>query len=417
MFHRRGILTKRTGAILNRPVFERLLFAQCWEDPRLDREALRIQPGDGVLSVTSGGCNTLALALLGPARVVSVDLNHAQSWLLELKLAGARLDDHGAYLELLGVRPSRRRLALYRSCRDGLSPEARAFWDENRTAIGRGVLRSGRYERYLELFRKLLTVMQGPARIHRLFELETAEERRRFYETEWDTRAWRLFFRVFFSRAVLGRGGLDPAFFTYVDGIDDFGEHFRSLARHALCDLPARDNYFLAQICLGRYLNERALPAYLRPENFAALREAAPRVEVVTAELGTYLASQPDDAFDAFNFSNVFEWVSPPVFEKLLGETHRVARPNARLCYRNLLVRRRHPPSLNDRFRPEDDLAAALLRRDRSFVYSHFEVASVRKGLRPKEEHHAHHLESSHSSVDAGRSGLRDDRRAAALRR
>jgi len=45
--------------ILDRPVFERLLFAQCWEDPRLDAAALRVEPGQTVLSVTSGGCNTL----------------------------------------------------------------------------------------------------------------------------------------------------------------------------------------------------------------------------------------------------------------------------------------------------------------------------------------------------------------------
>ncbi len=52
--------------ILERPVFERLLFSQCWEDPRMDAESLCLKPGKTALVVTSGGCTALSLALLGP---------------------------------------------------------------------------------------------------------------------------------------------------------------------------------------------------------------------------------------------------------------------------------------------------------------------------------------------------------------
>ncbi len=361
--------------IHERAVFDRLLFAQCWEDPALDVEALRVRPGDRVVSVTSGGCNALALALEGAGTVYAVDMNAAQSALLELKLAGPVALDHAGYLELLGVRPSARRDALYARVRPLLSGRARAWWDAHGAVLRRDVLGAGRYEGYLGAFRALLHAIHGRRRIARLLECRSLDEQRRFYETEWDTAAWRLFFRVFFSRRVLGARGLDRAFFTYVEGIPDFGAHFLSLARHALTELPVRDNYFLAWICLGRYLDEEHMPAYLLRENFEALREAAPRVQVVTAEMGSLLAALPDASVGAFNFSNIFEWVSPAVFEATLREAHRVARPGARLCYRNLLVRRRHPLSLDALYAPEDGLAARLHFQDRSFVYSHFEVA------------------------------------------
>ena len=280
------------------------------------------------------------------------------------------------------MRRSAGRHALYVRCRSGLSPRSREYWDRNFAHIEVGVLRAGRYERYLGAFRRLLGLLEGRGRIDRLFESRSLEDQRRFYDEEWNTRAWRFFFRVFFSRAVLGFGGLDRSFFTYVDGIDDFGEHFLERARYALTAIPVRENYFLAQICLGRYLDERALPPYLRAENFESLRDAVERVEVVTEELGSYLACEPDSSIDRFNFSNVFEWVPPEAFERMLRETHRVARPGARLCYRNLLVRRRHPASLGHLFQAEDDLAARLHRADRSFVYAHFEVARVLKPAR-----------------------------------
>jgi S-adenosylmethionine-diacylglycerol 3-amino-3-carboxypropyl transferase len=311
--------------------------------------------------------------------VIAVDLNEAQSCLLELKIAGARELSHASYLQLLGALPSARRPRLYQACRAHLTPRARAYWDDHRGWIERGVIRAGRYERYLEAFRRLLILLQGRGRIHRLFVPRTAEERRRFFDEEWDTAAWRLFFRVFFSRTVLGRAGLDPKFFTYVEGIGGFGEHFRRLARHVLVDLPAEDNYFLAQICLGRYLNLRAMPPYLLEENFDRLRACLDRIEIVTGELGPVLASLPDGSVDAFHLSNIFEWFSPEAFEGALRQIHRTARPEARLCYRNLLVRRKHPVALDGLFAPEGDLAVRLLREDRSFVYSHFEVATVKK--------------------------------------
>lgn len=370
---------KSKPEILQRPVFGRLLFAQCWEDPRMDYEALQVQPQHTVLSVTSGGCNTLSLAALGPARVIAVDLNPTQSCLLELKIAGIRTLTHGEYLEFLGVRDSSARWELYHDVREALTPDARAYWDTQRPAIESGLLAAGRYERYLAAFRKLLRVIEGHRNIERLLACGSLEEQRRFYEQTWDSFRWRLFFRVFFSRTVLGLGGLDPRFFSYVNGVANFGEHFRKLTQHMLVDLPVRDNYFLAQIALGRYLDERAMPPYLLAENFETLRQTVDRIEIVTAELGTVLKDLPSSSVDAFNFSNVFEWVPPETFEAMLRETHRVARPGARLCYRNLLVRREHPRSLDHLFTPHDELAARLLYHDRSFVYSNFEVASVKK--------------------------------------
>jgi len=377
--HPRSARPSAAAPILERPVFERLLFAQCWDDPRLDAEALRAGPGHTVLSVTSGGCNTLALALQGASRVIAIDLNGAQSALLELKIAGARSLDHSAYLEFLGARTSRRRAALYRKCRTAMPARAQDYWDRKLGLIESGVLRAGRYERYLDAFRRLLWVLEGGRRVERLFTLRSLEEQRRFYETEWNTTLWRLFFRLFFSRGVLGLGGLDPSFFAYVEDIDDFGDHFLERARHALAEIPVRDNYFLAQICLGGYREDLALPPYLEAHNFRALQEAVERVEVMSEELGAFLARQPDESIDRFNLSNIFEWVPSATFERMLRAIYRVARPGARLCYRNLLVRRRHPDSFKDRFEAEDDLAARLLRADRSFVYAHFEIARVRK--------------------------------------
>jgi S-adenosylmethionine-diacylglycerol 3-amino-3-carboxypropyl transferase len=367
------------NSIHERPVFKRALFAQCWEDPRMDLEGLDPEPGHVVVSVTSGGCNTLSLATREPEKIYAVDLNPVQSWLLALKIAGIRSLEHGEYLELLGVRPSRRRAELYALSRDALYPAAADYWDARTADLGAGVLNVGRYERYLTAFRGLLRLIHGRRRIERLVGMSSLEKQRRFYDEEWDSRLWRAFFRVFFSRTVLGMGGLDPAFFTYVKGIGSFGDHFREQARHVLVDLPVTDNYFVAQICLGRYVNERSVPPYLLAENYPRLRRAVSRIQIVTDEMGSFLKSLPADSVDRFNFSNIFEWVPEAGFREMLQEAFRVSRPGGRLCYRNLLVRRRLPASLQPSLQVDRALSERLLSEDRSFVYSHFEVVRVRK--------------------------------------
>src|ERR1700688_4517816 len=58
-----------------------LLFGMSWEDPESDRRALAIQPGETLLTVTSGACNTLTLLLEDPGKVYAVDINPSQSHL------------------------------------------------------------------------------------------------------------------------------------------------------------------------------------------------------------------------------------------------------------------------------------------------------------------------------------------------
>jgi len=64
-----------------------VVYSNVWEDPELNRQALQVKPGQSVLSITSGGCNSLCLLLEDPSWVVSIDLNPAQLAMLELKRA------------------------------------------------------------------------------------------------------------------------------------------------------------------------------------------------------------------------------------------------------------------------------------------------------------------------------------------
>src|SRR5258708_426454 len=107
-----------------------LVYNTCWEDPRLDRQALNLRPDDTVAVITSARCNALDYALLAPRAIHAVDMNLRQNALLELKIAGIRHLDYEDFFELFGRGRCKRGPELYRrSLRGELSAPARAYWD------------------------------------------------------------------------------------------------------------------------------------------------------------------------------------------------------------------------------------------------------------------------------------------------
>ena len=98
-----------------------------WEDPG-------VREGDSVLVGAEGGDRLLALLAARPSRIAAVDFRPAQLHLLELKLAAVRGLRRGEYLELMGLRPSRRRRILYQEIRWKLPRESDEYW-LNRLAL------------------------------------------------------------------------------------------------------------------------------------------------------------------------------------------------------------------------------------------------------------------------------------------
>jgi S-adenosylmethionine-diacylglycerol 3-amino-3-carboxypropyl transferase len=348
------------------------MFTQSWEDPDCDRAALRPAPGESLLAITSGGDNVLGLLLCDPARIVAVDLNPAQSYLLELKMAALRRLGHHELLQLLGIRQGAGAAALLRRLRGDLGAPARAFWDAHPAWFARGLLTQGVFERYHALLRTLLRGVIGRARLEKLFRL-APEQQREFFEREWNTRAWRIMVRIACSKSMLGRR-LDPSWFADAE-LPSFGAHFAALVEHAIVALPAHGNYFLAQIFLGRYLDGTAMPDYLREEHFDTIRQRLDRIRIVTADIGVALRDLPARSIDCFALSNVFEYSPRELFDGALEQLVRAARPGARFALRNLLAPRRlaqHPAFV------VDAAAGKRLRdADRGFIYSHFESARL----------------------------------------
>jgi S-adenosylmethionine-diacylglycerol 3-amino-3-carboxypropyl transferase len=357
--------------------FGAIRYAQCWEDADILVSAL--QPAGRVcVSIASAGDNAFALLAAGASRVVALDLNPAQLACVALRAAAYRHLEHPEFLRLLGSRPSASsddRAALYARCRPALAPEVAAFWDARPALIAAGIGSAGKFENYFRLFRsRVLPLVHGRARVSEL--LDTPRDlaaRRAFYARRWDTWRWRLLFRVFFSRRLMGAIGRDPAFFHYVEG--SVADRILARTRHALAELDPTTNPYLHWILRGTH--GQALPYALREENFARICANLHRLEWHLCTVEDWLARPDAPPADTFNLSDIFEYMSADNTERILRAILARATPGARLAYWNMLVPRSRTDSLASRLHPLPELAAELHAQDKAWFYSRFVVEEV----------------------------------------
>ena len=354
--------------------FSQIRYAQCWEDADVLLGGLDVQAGDRCLAIASAGDNALALLTRHPEQVVAIDLSAAQLYCLALRVAAYRSLEHPELLELVGSRPSRQRLDLYRRCRPALGADVRRFWDGRPRLIEGGLGAAGRFERYLRLFRRVvLPLAHRRSRVGRLLERTSPQERARFYDAVWCNRRWNALARLFFSRLVMGRLGRDPRFFDHAE--TDVAASILARARHAAVTLDPSTNPYLHWILTGRH--GPALPLALRAEHFETIRENLDRLVWRRTSLEGFLATQPDGQFRRFALSNLFEYVPEPHYHALLEELVRVGRPGGRLAYWNLFVKRNRPDYLACQLKSCELLAQALHEVDKTFFYNQFVVEEL----------------------------------------
>lgn len=362
-----------------------IVYSNVWEDPELNRLSLHVKPTDSVLSITSGGCNSLNLLLEGPERVVSIDLNPAQLALLELKIAAIKELSHEDFLELLGAEffGERRkyhpehRLTLYDRVARHMSAEAREFFERNPQLITSGLVMCGRVERFFTLYRKAHSLLYAFDPVQKLFFCNSVEEQRRVYDAIPMGR-WRFLNWVVLNRTILSlvKGAHS---FRFVDE-KEFDKNLNRKVDRAMRALDNRGNWFFQLVLLGKFLSRDSMPPYMLAKNFDALKANIGRIEVYRGVLTDVLRKYGPESFDKFNLSNITEWMEEEVFNGVMREVISLARPGARFNLRYTLARARALDAENSRVMiPEPELAARLHAQDRSFMYESFHVYRVEK--------------------------------------
>ena len=356
----------------------RINYAQCWEDFDVLQKALKVQQGDSVLSICSAGDNSFALALSGASKVVCIDLSAPQLALAQLKWAAIKHLPVDEIYNLLGIHPGGRRVYAYHLIRDKLPDWVRQYWDQHEDVIRLGVLQNGRFEKYLQTFGlKILPWIHNRRTIEHMRELSDLQEQSAFYEKKWNSWRWQGLFRLFFSKKLMAAMGRSTEQFQYVEG--PVADAIMARTKKAFTQIPVATNPYMQWILRGYFPNILDAHPYLRPDGIAYLKNANVDMQFVHSGIVEYLQSCEDSSIQAFNFSDIFEYLSEDICQSIFEECVRCGSNASRIAYWNLLAPRSRPESLAQVLHPQKDEAAHLFAQDRAFFYGAFHIDEIHK--------------------------------------
>ncbi|MBN8841672.1 MAG: DUF3419 family protein [Sphingomonadales bacterium] len=363
--------------------FKGLVYAQIWEDPIVDMEALAIEPGNRIATIASGGCNVFSYLTADPAEIVAVDLNTAHVALNNLKrVAIQRLPDHDSFRRFFADADDVANIADYRAfVRPHLDETSRRYW-EGRDLVGRRRINGfarGLYKR--GLLGNFIGLAHFVARMHRIdlrafLAAKTIEEQRAIFETHFAPFFDRKLIRwITDQRSSLFGLGIPPAQYDALADGKPMADVLRGRLEKLACDFPLEENYFAWQ-AFGRGYGKGTgapLPPYLQAGNYAAVRARAERVTMLHANMTDMLAAADAASFDRYIFLDAQDWMSDAQLAALWSEVTRTARPGARVLFRTAaeptLLPGRLPDDLLGRWDYRAEESLGFTRRDRSAIY------------------------------------------------
>mgnify|MGYP000844310445 FL=1 len=321
----------------NRVDFSLIRYSQCWEDTEVLLESLNIQENDICFGILSAGDNVFSMLAENPKKVVALDISFPQIALAKLKKEVFNSLSYEEMLEFMGVMKSDKRIEIYDRIKENLDKEVKEYWDFNKEAIQKGIIHAGKFEKFFKIFReKILPFVHSKKRIEKLLEKKSRQERIEYYDKYWNNFRWKLMFKLFFSKYVVGKLGRDKEFFRYAE--KNISEEMKERSRYALCEQNPYENPYINYILTGNYRKD-CLPYFLRKENFDKIRKNLHKVEIFQSSVEEYL-DQIDFKIDKFNLSDIFEYMSAENYSKLMGKIYDNAENNALLAYWNLIVER-----------------------------------------------------------------------------
>ena len=369
-------------------LFRGLVYAQIWEDPDVDMEAMALKPGHHVVTIASGGCNALSYLTAMPAKVTAVDLNRAHVALVRLKIEGLkRLPGWESFYRFFGeaddahnVKDYELYLAPFLDSDTAAYWQGRNLWGRRRVAgFAKNIYRRGLLGKFIGSGH--LTARFYGLNLKEFLDCQDLGEQRAYFEENISPLFnKRLVKRVTKSPVALFGLGIPPAQYDELKGGRNMGDVLKERLERLTCDYPLQDNYFAWQ-AFGRAYAPNAsgpLPPYLQKNNYASLQRFADRLCLQQGNMTQVLEQSPAQSVDRVVLLDAQDWMTDAQLNALWRAITACARPGARVIFRTAgtttILPGRVSADVLSRWNYHEALSAELFKRDRSSIYGGFHV-------------------------------------------
>jgi S-adenosylmethionine-diacylglycerol 3-amino-3-carboxypropyl transferase len=392
-----------------------LVYNTCWEDPRLDREALKLTntsttesniSDHRVAVITSAGCNALDYLLAGARSVLAIDINFRQNALLQLKVAALKVLSYEEFFALFGrgllpdfdnVLRTRLKSELSNDAYQYFLDHQAFFTGKSRylkrasTFYFRGT--SGFFARLINIYIDRIANLRRE--LGELFQARDLKEQRNQYDEEIEPRFWKPYVRWFMQRdTTLSLLGVPKAQRVQVDKFypGGIGSFIYDSVKAVFRDLPLVDNYFWRVYLQGEY-TPTCCPEYLKEENFTKLSSRLndeDSLKCITAPLHEGLKSYKEE-ISRFVLLDHMDWLHharrdilqlewEEIFRKAAKDSIAIFRSGGlKVDFLDDITVTSHGKrvTLKETLKYDEDLSARLHAKDRVHTYGSFYIASL----------------------------------------
>ncbi len=282
---------------------KKLIYNTCWEDPRCDRELLKLDNDTKLVMITSAGDNLLDYLLDEPAEIHSVDMNFRQNALLELKRSMLEFGDYETLFQFFGEGNHTKAKSYYEeNLRNKLPDYAQKYWDEHIHYFqGKGKRNSFYYRgasgalaylcrRYLYTSKKIKQNLEHFMASNDLKQQES-------YYTILEEKIFNPFISMLLNNHfTMYLAGVPKAQQALIQESYAGGNvaYIRESFRNVFTQLDIGDNYFY-QVYLKGFYTQECCPEYLKRENFTRLQKQQSKARTYTTTLSGFLKENPGE--------------------------------------------------------------------------------------------------------------------------
>ncbi len=264
-----------------------LRFSLGWEDSQVIEAGLQPKRGDAIVAILAlTGDITLNLLRFEPSVIYGVDFNSSQIHEVRLKLAAIEHLTHPEFLTLFGFTGTpEERLQLYARLVPKLAPETKAFWNQYRVFIRKGVSFQGWMEQYYTFTGRILRFFLADQSTKYL-SAQTREERQRIFDMRLNRPMLRALTKIFMNNRIAVNVVLSsirrlkniPSTFDYQ------ACSWRNFY-HAFVDIGCVQNPYLTYLMTGAMPGDRTCwHPYLQEEYYPTLQRNLAAVKLLNAE-------------------------------------------------------------------------------------------------------------------------------------
>lgn len=375
-------------------MFSGFVYPQIWEDPEIDISAMNIDAHTHVMSICSGGCNMLNYLTENPSSVTAVDLNPAHVALGRLKIAALKhLPDYESFFLFFGCADTPENIKNYDTyIAPHLDDFTRNYWEKHCFPLGRrinlfkkNIYRYGLLGKFIGMVHRISNFYgQDPRDI---LKASSIEEQREIFERTLAPLFKKKFVKMLCKKPEpLYALGIPPAQFDDLSksAHGDMALLLKARLERLACQFPVDDNYFAWQAFNRGYdrKNRKAVPRYLKEENYEMLKENADKAQVVHSTITDFLNAKDPKSLDCFVFLDAQDWMNDEQLNALWDAVLHASNDGARVVFRTAGEESPLTKSLKqenlDPWDYDSSLAGPRNEQDRSSIYGGFHTYTLK---------------------------------------